>query len=433
MSKKEFSTYLNCTNRSASLHEEANQYMPGGDSRSVTYHSPHPTFVKSASGCKLLTVDDEELLDFVNNYTQSVLGHAPERVVEAACEKFRRGNGLGAPTEDIIRLAEILSDRIPSVERIRFANSGTEATMNAIRGAMAYTHCEEILKVRGGYHGTHDSVEIGVGRPGRANIGIPKDVEERVHTVPFNDVGCLEREISKRADELACFIIEPIMGAGGMIPAEQEYLRAARDFTEEHDIILIFDEVMSFRLAHGGAQERYGVTPDLTALGKAIGGGLPVGAFGGKQEIMSVFHPERGEVNHSGTFNANPATMAGGVATMEELDSDVINRINDLGAEVRQGLRAISADLEIPIKITGDGSFFFIHFTEDEVKDAKSSTAGCESAKDLFLSLRNGGVFFAPRGMGNLSAPMGQSEVKELLTMMEHSLNKIEEESKITA
>lgn len=398
--------YEGRTPRSRQLHERAATVMPGGDTRSVTYHRPYPSFVTGATGAWLETADGDRLLDFLNNYTQSVLGHAPDVVVEAVCERIRAGNGVAAPTEPAVELAERLVERVPSVEQVRFCNSGTEATMNAVRAAIGWTDRERICKVHGGYHGTHDVVEVGVGDGGREHAGIPVSAAERVETVPYNDVEHLKETFERRGDELACFIVEPIMGVGGMIPATDEYLAAARDLTDEHDAVLIFDEVMSFRLAPGGAQERRGVTPDLTAFGKLIGGGLPVGAFGGQTELMAQFHPETGSMDHSGTFNANPATMAGGVATLEALDREEIDALNRRGDRLRDRLQQIGEDASFPVQITGEGSLFQVHFAEGPAVDARSSTAGSARTRDLFLAMRLNGVFLAPRGMGNLSTSM---------------------------
>ncbi|AEN07014.1 Glutamate-1-semialdehyde 2,1-aminomutase [halophilic archaeon DL31] len=418
--------YVAATPRSRALHERATAVMPGGDTRSVTFHEPYPSYVQSASGCRLLTEDDEELLDFLNNYTQSVLGHAPPAVVEAVTDRFARGNGVGAPTDDAVVLAERLVDRVPSIEQVRFGNSGTEATMNAIRAAMAHTGEETVLKLQGGYHGTHDTVEVAVEGDGREHAGIPRDVERRVVTAPFNDIDALKDRFERHGDELACFILEPLMGVAGGISPELAFLETARDLTEEYDVPLIFDEVMTMRLAHGGAQARYGVTPDLTALGKFIGGGLPVGAFGGREDLMNAFHPEDGVAHHSGTFNANPATMAGGVATLEALDTAAIERLNELGNRLRREARAIVAGHDLDVTVTGDGSMFQLHRTSGPVTDAESAAAGTDAFEELFLAMRNRGVFMAPRGMGNLSTPMDDAEIDEFLAVLDDSLAAVE-------
>jgi glutamate-1-semialdehyde 2,1-aminomutase len=425
MDERLVDAYRRSTPRSQDLHERATAVMPGGDTRSVTFHRPYPSYVERGSGCTLVTADGEELLDFLNNYTQSVLGHAPPAVVEAVTERFGRGNGLAAPTEPAVELAERLVERVPSFERVRFGNSGTEATMNAIRAAMAATGNETVLKVEGGYHGTHDTVEVAVDADGREHEGIPRDVERRVATTPFNDVERLKGTFTEYGGELACFVLEPMLGAGGAIPADGEFLRAARDLTETHEVPLMFDEVMTLRLGYGGAQERYGVTPDLTAAGKLLGGGLPVGVFGGREDLMAAFDPVEGTVSHSGTFNANPATMAGGIATLEELDRTAIERLNGLGERVRAGARDVVADHDHEVRVTGDGSMFQIHFTDEDVTDADSAATDSEDRENFFFAMRNRGVFVAPRGMGNLSTPMGDEEVERFLEAFDASLDEM--------
>lgn len=389
--------------------------MPGGDTRSVTYHSPYPAFVTDADGAKLYTADGTKLIDFLNNYTQSVLDHAPPGVVEVVCERFQRGNGFAAPNEEAVELANRLANRIPSVESVRFCNSGTEATMNAIRAAIAATDRESILKVVSGYHRTHDVVEVAVSGPGREHRGIPKSAAERVETVPYNDPETLKERFDAVGDELACFILEPVLSVGGMIPATTEYLQTARYLTQTDDVVLVFDEVMTFRLAPGGAQQRYGVTPDLTALGKLVGGGLPVGAFGGREDLMAVFDPESGVADHSGTFNANPATMAGGVATLDALTEDVIENLNERGETLRSRLETMVAEFDATLQVTGDGSLFQLHRTDDEVSDWESSTAGHERMEPLFHAMCEEGFFIAPRGMWNLSTAIGDRELEGFL------------------
>ena len=410
--------YTKRTKRSQNLHQRAEKVMPGGDTRSVTFIEPYPTYVDSAHGAELTTVDDEILIDFLNNYTQAIHGHAPEPVVDAVTSRFAAGNGLGSPTEDAIELAEQLAGRIPSVEHIRFANSGTEATMNAIRAAMAYTGREKVVKVVGGYHGTHDTVEVAISGEGREHQGIPRSIKERVISVPFNDTDALKRTFETHGNDIACFIVEPVMGAAGMIPAQTEYLETARDVTDSSEAVLIFDEVMSSRLSLGGAQKKYDVVPDLTALGKFIGGGLPIGAFGGDEEVMAVFDPVHGTASHSGTFNGNPATMAGGVATPELLDRPSIEQINEHGRDIRDAISEAAADNGVAVQVTGAGSLFHIHFTDSPVTDAASAGASLEGkdedelGREFYYAMREEGIFMAPRGMGNISTVMGDAEVE---------------------
>lgn len=423
------SIYTRQNTASKELFDRATGSLPGGDTRSVTHNKPFPTFISHAEGATVTTADDEELVDFLNNYTQAIHGHAPDAVVQAVCDRLRAGNGLGGPTEETIELAERITDRFPSIDRVRFANSGTEATMNAIRAAIAFTGNETILKVQGGYHGTHDVAEIGVSNRGRENVGIPQDIAERVITVPYNDRETLKELFSRHGDALAGFVLEPVMGAGGMVPARTGYLEAARDLTESTETLLLFDEVITSRLSTGGAQQQVDVSPDLTALGKYIGGGLPVGAFGGRADVMNVFHPEAGEVTHSGTFNGNPATMVGGVVTLDKLDGGAIERINGYGEEIRHRVNAIGERFEIPVQATGTGSLFQIHFTDEEVTDAASAGSNDEEGigHRFYLAMRNNGVFMASRGMGNVSTAMSEKETEIFITAFENALHEIDE------
>lgn len=417
--------YRESTPDSRAIHDRATDVMPGGDTRSVTYHPPYPAYVESAQGATLTTEDGEVLLDLLNNYTQAVLGHSPPAVVEAVCDQFRSGNGVAAPTEPIVELAERLVERTPSLEHVRFGNSGTEGTMNAIRAAIGWTGSDRVCKIHGGYHGTHDAVEIAVTDDGREHRGIPSNVEDRIETVRFNDTESLKTVFETTGSELACLILEPVLGVGGMVPATDGFLRTARDLTEETETLLIFDEVMTYRLSPGGAQERYDVVPDLTALGKLIGGGLPIGAFGGRRDVMHQFHPEEGSIDHSGTFNGNRATMAGGAATLDRLDADAISTLNSRGEELRARLSEVGAESRLPVRITGDGSLFQVHFTDEQVSDAETSTAGQEPLLELFFALRSEGVFLAPRGMGNLSTATESKDLDTVVEAFERSLGRI--------
>jgi len=418
--------YVTETPRSGELHERATAVMPGGDTRSVTYDKPYPFYVQSALGCRIVTEDDAKMIKFINKYTQLVLRHAPPAVVKLVTDRFGRENGVGAPTEDAVMLAERLVSHVPFIEQVRFGNSGAEATMNAIRTAMAYTGEETVLKIHGGYHGTHHTVEVAVEDDGREHAGIPQDVERQIATVPFNDVEALKTRFERRGDEFACFILEPLMGVAGAIPPELELLETSSDLTADHEVQLIFDEVITIRPVYGRAKERYGVPPDLTALGKFIGRRLPIEAFGGREDIMSVFHPEDGVAHHSGTSDANLATMAGGVAILDALDAVAIDRLNELGDRLRQEARTVVANHNLDITVTGDSSMFQLHQASGPVTDAESAAAETDAFAKLFLKTRNHRMFITPRGIGNLSVPVDDAEINEFLAVLDNSLAAID-------
>lgn len=432
MANAELERYIASTPRSRALYEEARNYHPGGDSRTTVFYRPYPIFIVRGEGCRVWDADGTERLDFINNYTSVILGHANPAVVRAVEEQLRLGSCYAAPTEHQIRLARILTQRIPGVEHIRFTNSGTEATMQAIRAARAFTGRDKIAKCEGGYHGTHDTVEVSIRppvdragdarRPLRvpATAGVPRSVLEEVIIIPFNDLEATRQIILEHRHELAAVIVEPVMGAGGVIPARPEYLQMLREVTAQNDILLIFDEVISFRVSSGGAQEVYGVTPDLTSLGKIIGGGMPIGAVGGRRDVMAVFDPTQGpRVVHGGTFNANPVTMVAGVATMEQLTPPVYARLNALGESLRQKLRSLFAELEVPAQVTGMGSLFNVHFTPGEVRTYRDTATRDDSLyHTVFLGLMNEGIFISPRLMGCLTTPMGEAEVDAFVEAM---------------
>ncbi|MCH8225826.1 MAG: aspartate aminotransferase family protein, partial [Chloroflexi bacterium] len=339
----ELARYLEMTPNSKSRWEEAAKYLPGGDSRHSIFWEPYPIFVTSASGCHVVDADGVDRLDFINTMTTLILGHAAPPVMEAVQEQLGKGVAYNAPNEHQIRLAKLLCQRIPSFDLVRFTNSGTEATLNTIRAARAFTGKNRFVKVEGGYHGTHDAVTISVrvdpdtaGDPLRPkavpnSAGLAAGVEDQVTIIPFNETEAALRILEENKDELAAVIVEPVMGSVGMVPASAEYLTMLRDFTKANGIVLIFDEVISFRVAPGGSQQYYGITPDLTALGKIIGGGFPVGAFGGREDIMELYDPTKGaKVSHAGTFNANPITMLAGAVTLEQLTDDVYRDLAEL-------------------------------------------------------------------------------------------------------
>jgi glutamate-1-semialdehyde 2,1-aminomutase len=315
---------------------------------------------------------------------------------------------------------------MPSLERLRFCNSSSEAMMMAVRAAKAYTKRNKILKIEGGYHGSFDAVKVSVAPPIEAGDagtscrpladeeGLFRGVLDDVVVAPFNDIQNTTNLIEENADCLAAVIVEPVLGVAGVVPADIEYLKCLRAASSSCGALLIFDEVVTFRLSYGGAQETYKLRPDLTALGKTIGGGLPVGAFGGREEIMSLFDPRQQRMSHSGTFNGNAATMAAGIATLDLLPREEIERINALGERLRRGLLKVFDNLSVPVQVTGAGSLAQVHFNREAVIDYRSSARSSREAMQLtHLSLLNHGVFVARRGLMCISTPMNEEQIDE--------------------
>jgi glutamate-1-semialdehyde 2,1-aminomutase len=336
-----------------------------------------------------------------------ILGHANPRVVAAVREQAARGTALGAPFPTAVRWAELICDMVESVDRVRFTNTGSEAVLMALRVARAFTGKDMILKMDGCYHGNYDPIVYPSDAP-----GVPKSALRDSVIVPFNDSEAAESAIVSNRDRLAAVIVEGVMGAAGGIPPRDAYLEFLRKVTSENDVLLILDEVISLRLAWGGTQSIYGVQPDLTTMAKIIGGGYPVGAVGGREDIMELFSPEANRVYHAGTLNANPITATAGVATLEQLDAGVIDRINGLGESFADGVRAIFRRLNVKGRVTGIGSLQNIHFSERPVVDGQSAREANRDLLHLFyLAMLERGVFSAARGMYVMSTPMTQREI----------------------
>lgn len=423
--------YRERTPTSADRFANATNVMPGGNTRIAVYHEPYPTYLTTGHECYVRDIDDNEYLDFVNNMTSLIHGHAHDAVVQAATDSVARGSAPGGPTEAEINWATHLCDRIPGLDLIRFTNSGTEATANAIRAARAFTGKDVIAKFEGVYHGTHDDSQISVAPPlhlaGPASkprsvpdtAGIPASKLTDVLVMPFNDVENSLAELTRRQDDLAGILLAPVFGSS-IIPAEQEFVSALDEFSTETGIPIIFDEIISFRLNYGGAHECFDITPDLMAFGKVIGGGFPVGAFGGRAEIMSAFDPQHeAQIVHSGTFNANPVTATAGLTALEGFDPSAVNRLNSLCDELVPNIRAIFDDHGITCVVNRAGSLFNIYLTPKSVqnyRDKRQSATGLEH--ELFIRLANEGIRLAPNLMGSLSTPMDREELDVFISSL---------------
>ena len=417
---------------------DAEKYLPGGSSRGTAYFDPFPHFIERGEGHYLYDADGNKLLDFMINATSLILGHAHPDVTRAIQEQAARGTAFTGPTDPQVRMAKILTDRVPSVDLVRFTNSGTEGTMMAIRAARAFTGREKIAKFEGGYHGAHEYVSVSVRPPAEKldpsgptpipeHPGLPQSILDQVIVLPYNDLDWCERVLRENASEIACLIMEPVMSSFGYLPGDVDFLRGLRELTTELGIILIYDEVQSFRIAPGGAQEALGVVPDMTSFGKIIGGGTPVGAFGGRADIMELFDPTRGAaIAHAGTFNANPVTMAAGEVVMNHLTPEVYDRMNALGDETRAKLSAVFDEFDVDAQITGIGSLFGIHFTDEEITDYRSVVRGDQTMRRaLFTGLLNEGVLLQTGTAGAMNSLTASADIDTLVDATRRVIERI--------
>ena len=396
--------YIARTPRSAALFDRANASLPGGSTRTTIYAPPYPPYIESGQGIVIRDVDGNTYRDFLGNYSSLILGHSHPAVLAAVTDQIRRGSAFGAPTETEIELAEEIRGRLPSIEALRFTNSGTEATMFAIRAARAFTGRSLVARFERAYHGTHDTAVAG-------SPGVPDEVSDLVLTLPWGDPDGAERMLAGREADLAAIIIEPVQGAGGIRAAERGFLSALRDLADRTGALLIFDEVISFRVGPGGAQGLLGVRPDLTALGKIVGGGYPLAAFGGRRAVMDQFDARRpGGLTHGGTFNGNPVAAAAGLATLRELTPEAYRRLAGLGERLRTGLAEAVAGEGIDVRVDGVASLFHVSTGEP----IHATATGTDSS-GLFVGLLLEGFYLAPRGMGAIALPTTDADIDELV------------------
>ncbi len=390
---------------SAALFERATRVLPGGSTRTTVFAPPYPPYLESGSGIRVRDVDGNAYRDFLGNYTSLILGHAHPSVVAAVERQVRRGSAFGAPSELEIALAEELVRRIESVERIRFANSGTEATMFAIRAARAFTGRSTIAIFERAYHGTHDTAMAG-------SPGVPAGVGDLVVTLPWEDLDGVERALAGRLADLAAIVVEPVQGAGGVRAASPAMLAGLRAICDRSGALLIFDEVIAFRVAPGGAQSVSGVRPDLTTLGKIIGGGFPLAAFGGRAEVMDRFDARRsGALTHGGTFNGNPVGAAAGLATLTELTPPVYAALAGRAERLRDAVAAGAARTGTSVRVDPVASLFQVRLGDHTAASAVATGTG---AADLFVGLLLEGFYLAPRGMGAVATPATDADIDEL-------------------
>jgi len=394
----------NFTN-SIDAYKEAVDLMPGGVNSPVRAFKSvgmNPIFMEEGKGSKITDIDGNEYIDYVLSWGPLILGHADDRVVSKLQEAVVKGTSFGAPTTLENKIANLVIDRVPSVEMVRMVSSGTEATMSALRVARGYTGRDKILKFEGNYHGHGDSLLIKAGS-GVATLGlpdspgVPESIAQNTLTVPYNDVESVRYVFENYGEEIAGVIVEPVSGNMGVVPPVGEFLQELRTITEENGSLLIFDEVMTgFRVGYNCAQGHFGVTPDLTCLGKVIGGGLPVGAYGGKREIMENVAPA-GTIYQAGTLSGNPMAMTAGYETLNALEESSYEAINQKIDKLEEGFKQAAIDFEIPLQINRAGSMFGVFFTNEPVINFESAQS---SNLDYFAQYYRGmieeGIFLPP-------------------------------------
>lgn len=419
---------------------EAQKYIPGGVNspvRSYRNVDSTPPFIAKARGSKIYDIDGNEYIDYVGSWGPMILGHAHLDVVNALTDVISQGTSFGAPTLLETELARLITEIIPSVELVRMVNSGTEATMSALRLARAFTKRNKIVKFEGCYHGHHDSLLVKAGS-GAATFGVPdspgvvSSVAETTITVPYNDINALEEVFKEQGEDIAAVIIEPVAGNMGLVLPRAGYLKKVRALTEKYETLLIFDEVMSgFRVALGGAQEVYNIVPDITCLGKVIGGGLPVGAYGGRRDILENISP-KGPVYQAGTLSGNPLAMTAGITTLRLLQAneDFYEKISAKTKYLCAKIKEQAIKNELKLQFHNIGSMFGIFFTEEEVFDYDTAKKSDLQAFNIFfISMLEQGIYLAPSQFeaGFVSMMHSQADIDATINASDVAFQKVKE------
>jgi glutamate-1-semialdehyde 2,1-aminomutase len=417
------------TTESRKLSERLRRVLPAGDTRSVTYYPPYPLALARGEGSSVWDVDGNRFIDLLNNYTSLVHGHAHPQIVAALNEAIPLGTAFPAPSLRQAELAERIVARVDSVDQLRFTNSGSEAVIQAVKVARVHTGRVEIVKAVGGYHGCWEQVPMTFGAG-----DVPEFVREVVHMVPYNDLEALEQLMADRGERIAALLFEPVLGEG-VIPGDPDFFAGARRLADRYGALLILDEVVSFRIAWGGYQSVLGVAPDLTTFGKIIGGGLPVGAVGGREDVMRRFAPDRQPfVSHSGTFNGNPLTTAAGCTSLDLLPTAEIDRINGVGSVLSAELHRVLDSHGLTGPVTVCGSLIHLHLeAAEEIRTFDDVNLGSEQLARLHLACLDEGLYFAPRGVLNISTVLDEETFAEAVAAFERAAARVAEEVALTA
>lgn len=430
--------------RSQQLYDRALRVLPGGVSRNTVLRRPHPLYVASGQGCYVTDIEGVRRIDFANNMASLIHGHAHPAIVEAVGSQMRRGTAFTLASEVEVVFAEHMCKRSRSFEKIRFVNSGTEAVMCCLKAARAYTGRPKIAKVEGSYHGLYDYAEVSqsanpsnwgaADRPRRTPVvsGTPQGVLDDVVVIPFDDSKAALAILDEHARELACVLVDPLPHRVGLMPASNQFIESLRSWTSKNGALLVFDEVITFRCEFGGAQEWFEARPDLTALGKMIGGGLPVGAIAGRSDFMNVLDPLADKVlfPHSGTFSANPLTMTAGLTAMQLFDQDQVERLNALGERARNQIADAIRSAGICACVTGAGSIFRIHFKSSPPKNYREAYVTADEARRVKMLLDHAvqnGILLINTCSGTLSTPMSGEQIDELTDVLHSGFGKLKE------
>ena len=420
-------------NRSEELFNRAQEVIPGGVNspvRAFRAVGGKPLFIQRGNGSRIWDADDQEYIDYVGSWGPLIFGHRPPEVVQALNKVVEGGTSFGAPTELEVELAELITTILPSIEKVRLVSSGTEATMSAVRLARGFTGRDRIVKFDGCYHGHGDSLLVHAGS-GVATLGlpdspgVPKSLAELTTVLPFNDENALQSEFDQRGNEISCVIVEPVAGNMGCVAPRAGYLELLRDLTKRSGSVLLFDEVMTgFRVALGGAQQRYGIQPDLTTLGKIIGGGLPVGAYGGRAEIMNRVEPA-GPVYQAGTLSGNPLAVSAGLATLRRLQKhSPYETLEGLGARMERGLRDAASNAGVPARVNRVGSMYTLFFTDRDVTDFDSAKlSDTRRFNGFFHSMLDQGIYLPPSQFeaAFISAAHTEAEIDRTIEAASHA------------
>jgi len=432
-------------NKSEQLFKKALNVLPGGVSRNTIFRKPQPFYAVQGEGCYVTDIEGVTRIDFANNMASLIHGHAYPSIVDSVTQQLAKGSCFTMATEIEIDYAQLLCDRVPSFDKIRFVNSGTEAVMAMLKASRAYTGKEKIVKVEGAYHGAYDYAEVSqtatpnnwgdIDKPNSTPVavGTPTNALADVVVIPFNDVERAIKILDQYKDDIACILVDLLPHRVGLIPASNDFINALYKWTRDNKSLLVFDEVITFRTNYSGAQQNYDVSPDLTAMGKVIGGGFPAGALAGCDQVMKVLDPTEPKVllPHSGTFSANPITMAAGLAAMKDFDQTAVNKLNDLALYARKEITKAIKDVGISACVTGAGSMFRVHLKPQPPKNYRE--AYVDKSESVLITklldhLFNNGVMLINTCSATLSTVMSKKEIDHLVSVLKDGFEMLRQE-----